>query len=845
MAVDSSIRLRVDGSSAVRELNRVNKTTNVLQSSVAKLGVRLAQVEVARRYFKGFAEADKAAAAVRTLGVNSEKLQRQLLAVSNETKGLVSQTQLLEASYDVASAGFNDAASAANILKAATLGAVGGLSDLNTVADATTSVLNAYGLSSAKASKIVDGFIQTQNDGKIVVGQYANQIGRVAPIAAAAGVGIEELNAAISAVTATGVPVESTFAGLRQAIAGVIKPTEEARKTSELLGLEFSSAAIKTKGFGGFLADVIEKTGGSEVALTKLFGSVEAVAAIMPLANDGLKKFNTSLENQRNSAGAAEKATEDLGGTVSAQTASIVNNIGNVARQLDHYLGPAIKRIVTGVNDALSAFSTFIEKVNNAITGEINSAAAALHSFGHAAQPKHFINLKKAVAALNPTVAKSTEELDLMQGALNRAQTASQKFARDEDASGVFGEQITKRIQAAKALIADRRKILEAEGKAKPETVIEDPAVTALKAQIAALIELQNQKNKGGKSTVTGGKSTVDELAQQVQGAADLTTQLERQIALTNEISDAEDRRLQLGYDIADLQKQFPDLKDEEREKLEDLIKKLYEAREGELARADAADQAREAAEAARKAQEEDPLFQMQKKFDELIELENQVAAGATAIGNAFSNAFTSVITGSKTAQEALADMMASVAEHFMDMAAQIIAQQIAMIIYGTIMKALGVSMPTMQTGPLKGLTADFTKADPATLSSLGYTFAEGGYVSGPTNALVGEGGEPEYIIPESKMRESMARYSRGARGGSVIPETGGSGTSGEGSGTAVAAPIDVRYTVERINSVDYVTADQFQIGIRQATDQGAKQGEQQVLRRLQMSSSTRKRLGL
>jgi TP901 family phage tail tape measure protein len=186
----SNIELRVDGRNAVRELTRVNKATNLLQSSVGKLGVRFAQFELVRRYFKGFVEADKAAAAVRTLGVNSEKLQRQLLAVSNETKGLVSQTQLLEASYDVASAGFNDAASAANILKAATLGAVGGLSDLNTVADATTSVLNAYGLSSDKASKIVDGFIQTQNDGKIVVAQYAQQIGRVAPIAAAAGVGM-------------------------------------------------------------------------------------------------------------------------------------------------------------------------------------------------------------------------------------------------------------------------------------------------------------------------------------------------------------------------------------------------------------------------------------------------------------------------------------------------------------------------------------------------------------------------------------------------------------------------------------------------------------------------------
>ena len=104
---------------------------------------------------------------------------------------------------------------------------------------------------------------------------------------------------------------------------------------------------------------------------------------------------------------------------------------------------------------------------------------------------------------------------------------------------------------------------------------------------------------------------------------------------------------------------------------------------------------------------------------------------------------------------------------------------------------------------------------------------AAGGYVSGPSTALVGEGGQGEYIIPESKMRESMARYSRGARGASVVPDSGVSGTSGEGGGTAVADPINVRYTVERINSVDYVTADQFQAGMRQAASQGAKQGEQ------------------
>ena len=122
---------------------------------------------------------------------------------------------------------------------------------------------------------------------------------------------------------------------------------------------------------------------------------------------------------------------------------------------------------------------------------------------------------------------------------------------------------------------------------------------------------------------------------------------------------------------------------------------------------------------------------------------------------------------------------------------------------------------------------------------------ATGAYVSGPTNAVIGEGGQGEYVIPESKMRESMARYSRGARGSSVIPESGEAGTVGGSGGTAVAAPIDVRYTVERINDVEYVTAAQFQAGMQQAAAQGAQRGEQQTLRRLQMSGSTRRRIGL
>jgi len=53
--------------------------------------------------------------------------------------------------------------------------------------------------------------------------------------------------------------------------------------------------------------------------------------------------------------------------------------------------------------------------------------------------------------------------------------------------------------------------------------------------------------------------------------------------------------------------------------------------------------------------------------------------------------------------------------------------------------------------------------------------FAEGGVVNRPTLAMVGEGGEREYIIPESKMAAASANYLTGSRGAAVIAPANGS----------------------------------------------------------------------
>lgn len=122
--------------------------------------------------------------------------------------------------------------------------------------------------------------------------------------------------------------------------------------------------------------------------------------------------------------------------------------------------------------------------------------------------------------------------------------------------------------------------------------------------------------------------------------------------------------------------------------------------------------------------------------------------------------------------------------------------------------------------------------------------FADGGVVTRPTMGLIGEGGEPEYVIPASKMRGAMSRYASGARGSAVIPAGGDTGEVGASTAGGIAT-VDVRYTVERINSVDYVTTEQFQKGMQDATRQGAALGQRQVYSDLANKRSLRQRLAL
>jgi hypothetical protein len=239
--------------------------------------------------------------------------------------------------------------------------------------------------------------------------------------------------------------------------------------------------------------------------------------------------------------------------------------------------------------------------------------------------------------------------------------------------------------------------------------------------------------------------------------------------------------------------------------------------------------------------------LQLRSQLEQLLLRQNQLMQQygnlvVNELSTAMSSAITAVVTGTGTVQEAFATMFQNIGKAFIDMATQMIAQALVMKVLGIFTGGI-----TGGGGGGSGLGGVSTAGVPSYALPSGkgfFAFAEGGFVTGPTRALVGEGGEPEYVIPASKMRGAMSRYASGTRGSAVIP-AGGDGSEPGAPGAGGTATLDVRYTVERINSVDYVTADQFQAGLRQAATQGAERGQQLALRRLQQSPSTRRRVGI
>jgi hypothetical protein len=119
--------------------------------------------------------------------------------------------------------------------------------------------------------------------------------------------------------------------------------------------------------------------------------------------------------------------------------------------------------------------------------------------------------------------------------------------------------------------------------------------------------------------------------------------------------------------------------------------------------------------------------------------------------------------------------------------------------------------------------------------------FADGGVVQGPTLGLVGEGKYNEAIVPLPDGRSIPVQM----QGDSIRDKMGGSSNGG-----AMASPVlSMNFETTTINNVEYVSRDQLEQAMMEtrklAVRDGARQGANLAIDKLQQSPSTRRRIGI
>jgi len=133
-------------------------------------------------------------------------------------------------------------------------------------------------------------------------------------------------------------------------------------------------------------------------------------------------------------------------------------------------------------------------------------------------------------------------------------------------------------------------------------------------------------------------------------------------------------------------------------------------------------------------------IVDLNKEIAKLNDLRFQAVEFAKAFGSAFEESFKGIVKGTMSVQDAFRNMFMRIADHFLDMAAQMMAAQISRGILGMFGNMFSAGTTDVFAGFNRGPT------DPSTLTMS--SFANGGRPPVGRPSLVGERG-PELFVPD------------------------------------------------------------------------------------------------
>lgn len=306
-------------------------------------------------------------------GEDFAKLKGQVAELSKSIP--VVRDELANGLYQVISNGVPEDNWIAFLQKSAKA-SVGGIADLGETVKVTSTIIKNYGLSWDKAGDVQDKIQLTAKNGVTSFEQLAQALPRVTANASTLGVSVDELMATFATLTGVSGNTAEVSTQLAAIFTALVKPSSEASKMAQQMGIEFDAAAIKAAGgMRNFLTDLdknvkayASKSGMLEQEIYgKLFGSAESLRALGPLTGQLAAKFNENVEAMKGSAGTIDDAFSIMSSSGAASLQILKNKFAEVGDAIASTMGGImpVLNITAQIGNTVIAVSAMVSGLKN------------------------------------------------------------------------------------------------------------------------------------------------------------------------------------------------------------------------------------------------------------------------------------------------------------------------------------------------------------------------------------------------------------------------------------------------------------------------------------------------
>lgn len=223
-----------------------------------------------------------------------------------------------------------------SFLEQSSKSAVGGLADLGQTVTVTSTLIKNYGLSWDQAGAIQDKIQMTAKNGVTSFEQLGQALPMVSGSASQLGVSMDELMAVFATTTGVTGNTSEVATQLSAVLNSLIKPSSEATKAANEMGIGFNAASVQAAGgLQNFLLGLdksIEeysaKTGQlKQTIYGQLFGSAEALRLLGSLTGEQKDKFAENIGAMADSAGTTDDAFNNMSSTGEAVGQMLKNQV--------------------------------------------------------------------------------------------------------------------------------------------------------------------------------------------------------------------------------------------------------------------------------------------------------------------------------------------------------------------------------------------------------------------------------------------------------------------------------------------------------------------------------------